>query len=105
MTKRWRIHVEVLAEIRATVAWYDKQRPGLGREFLAELRHTTAQLRAAPNISTPDRTAPREACVRRRRVQRFPYAVVFAESSTEYVVIAVEHLARLPGYWLVRLDE
>ena len=53
--------------------------------------------------SAPDGTAPAE--LRRRRLQRFPYAVVFAESATEYVVIAVMHLRRRPGYWLSRLGE
>lgn len=48
MSKRWRIHEETLAEIAATVAWYETQRQGLGLEFLAELRSTLATLRAAP---------------------------------------------------------
>jgi len=105
MTKRWRIHVEALAEIDATAAWYDAQRPGLDVEFLAELRSALAVLRAAPGVSAPDREAPEGANVRRRRLHRFPYAVVFAESATEYVVIALMHLRRRPGYWLSRLDE
>ena len=105
MTKRWRIHEETLAEIDVTAAWYDGQRAGLGTEFLAELRSALAALRAAPEVSTPDRRAPVDAHVRRRGVQRFPYAVVFAESATEYVVIAVMHLRRRPGYWLSRLEE
>jgi len=102
MTKPWRIHAEAVAEIRATFEWYSAQRLALGREFLAELRHTTSQLRAAPTISTPDRTASPELKIRRRRVQRFPYAVVFMEATNEYVILAVEHLAREPGYWRER---
>ena len=104
MTKRWRIHEETLAEVDATVGWYEKQRTALGIEFLAELRRTLAQLRAAPGVSTPDRAAPADAHVRRRRVRRFPYAIVFAETATEYVVVAVMHLRRQPGYWLARLN-
>ena|SRR5258706_15913729 len=105
MTKRWRVHEETLAEIDATVAWYDAQRAGLGLEFFDDLRATVAELREAPAISTPDRTAPPDANVRRRRLRRFPYAIVFAESATEYVVIAVMHLKRRPGYWLSRLQD
>ena len=99
MSKRWRIHEETLAEIAATVAWYETQRQGLGLEFLAELRSTLATLRAAPAAVAPDRTAPEDACVRRGRLHRFPYAVVFAESDAAYVVIAahgakMRHVAR-----------
>lgn len=105
MTKRWRIHAETLAEIDATVAWYDAQRAGVGLEFLAEVRRAMTELRAAPGVSTPDRSAPADAQVRRRRVRRFPYAIVFAETPNEYVVIAVMHLRRRPGYWRSRIDE
>jgi hypothetical protein len=104
-SKRWRIHEETLAEIDATVAWYSEQRADLGLDFLTELRSTLAQLRVAPGASTPDRAAPVDANVRRRRLHRFPYSVVFAESATEYVVIAVMHLRRRPGYWLSRLPD
>ncbi len=62
-------------------------------------------LRAAPGISTKDPDAPAEARVRRRKLDRFPFAVISAESETAYVVIAVQHLAREPGYWLQRLEE
>ena len=104
MTKRWRIHEETLAEIDATAAWYDGQRVGLDLEFLVDLRDTLTSLRAAPGVSTPDREAPTEARVRRRRLHRFPYAIVFAKTTTDYVVLAVMHLRRRPGYWLSRLD-
>ncbi|MBX3199601.1 MAG: hypothetical protein KF894_15810 [Labilithrix sp.] len=105
MTKRWRIHEETLAELDATVAWYDEQRAGLGLEFLTEVRRRLSELREAPNVSTADRSAPAEARVQRRRLRRFPYAIVFAETTSEYVVIAVMHLRRRPGYWLSRIAE
>ena len=104
MTKRWRIHEDTLAEIDATVSWYEEQRAGLGLEFLGELRTTLDELREAPTASTREPVSP-EAGVRRRRIHRFPYAVVFAESTTEYVVIAVMHLRRRPGYWLSRVEK
>jgi hypothetical protein len=55
-------------------------------------------------MSTPDRAAPTDADVRRRRTNRFPYAIVFVETASEYVVIAVMHLRRRPGYWLSRIE-
>jgi hypothetical protein len=38
-------------------------------------------------------------------MKRFPYAIVFAETASEYVAIAVMHLRRRPGYWLTRIAE
>src|SRR5688500_8160270 len=73
MTKRWRIHEETLAEIDATVTWYEEQRAGLGLEFLGELRTTLGELREAPTASTREPAFP-DTGVRRRRVHRFPYA-------------------------------
>ncbi len=81
------------------------RRATLGLEFIRELRSTLAELRTAPAVSTLDRAAPADAHVRRRRLHRFPYAVVFLEGPTEYVVIAVMHLRRRPGYWLSRVGE
>lgn len=46
-----------------------------------------------------------DAEIRRRRIERFPYAIVFVESADEYVVVAVMHLRRRPGYWLSRTDD
>lgn len=101
--KRWRIHEEALAEIDATVDWYEAQREGLGREFLAAVRAAVSKLRSDPTISVPDRSAPSDALVRRRHLYRFPYVIVFAETPTEYVVLAVMHRRRRPGYWSSRV--
>ncbi len=103
--KRWRIHDEAIAEIDATVDWYELQRDGLGREFLDDLRATVAKLRSDPTLSTPDRFAPPDVTVRRRLLRRFPYLVVFAESTMEYVVLAVMHRHRRPGYWSSRMAD
>jgi hypothetical protein len=84
-SKAWRSHDEVEPEVIATVAWYENERPELGFEFLSELRRTLGVLRAAPGISTKDPDAPAEARVRRRRLDRFPFAVIFAESETAQV--------------------
>jgi toxin ParE1/3/4 len=103
MTKRWRIHDEALDEVEGTIDWYEEQRAALGLEFFAELRNTLATLREHPAVSTPDRSSLPDAPIRRRRLHRFPYAVVFVETDAEYVVVAVMHLRRKPGYWLARL--
>ncbi|MBI2394699.1 MAG: type II toxin-antitoxin system RelE/ParE family toxin [Deltaproteobacteria bacterium] len=101
--KRWRIHEDALREVDTTVAWYEEQREGIGREFLDDVRTTLAKLRSDPAISTPDRNAPPDARVRRRGLRRFPYLIVFVETATDYVVVAIMHRRRRPGYWASRI--
>ena len=105
MTKPWRIHEEAVAEIDSTVAWYDGQRPGLGLDYLAEVRAAIAIVREAPSLGTAFPGVSAEACARRRRLRRFPHVVVFVESANEYVIVAVAHLRRGPGYWLARVEK
>jgi len=40
-----------------------------------------------------------------QRSPRFPFAIVFVELDDHYLVVAVAHLKRKPGYWLTRLGE
>ena len=54
MNKRWRVHVETLADVDETVQWYDAQRAGLGVEFLEEVRATVAMLQEDPARGTVD---------------------------------------------------
>ena len=40
--------------------------------------------------------------VRRALLRGFPYSVVYEESATEVVVLAVAHDKQKPGYWRER---
>lgn len=102
MTRAWRIHVEAQAELAGAAAWYERQRAGLGLEFLAALRHALAAVDSAPGASARDADVPR---VQRRRLPRFPHVVVFVDGPTERVVLAVMHPRRRPGYWRDRVEE
>jgi hypothetical protein len=43
--------------------------------------------------------------IRRYRLKRFPYGIVYAPLPEEIAVIAVMHLHRNPGYWTKRLKQ
>ncbi len=43
--------------------------------------------------------------IRRARLSRFPYAVIFMALGTEIRVLAVAHAKRRPGYGLDRVDK
>ena len=88
------------AELDEAVAWYSAQAPGLERRFIDEMR--TARKRIAER---PHAWRPLGAGVRRFRLGRFPYGVIYAVEEDEIVVLAVAHLHRKPDYCRSRLSK
>jgi toxin ParE1/3/4 len=87
-------HPEAQAEFDAAADRYQRERHGLGAEFVAAVEAAVG--RAA---GTPLAGAPLAADVRRVFMRRFPYAVLYAPESNRLLVLAVAHLRRRPGYW------
>lgn len=86
-------------ELDEAIAYYEAQVAGLGDAFLLEI------LRVFDLISRyPDAWHPLGAHVRRCRLSRFPYGVVYAREPAGIVVLAVMHLHRKPEYWRERID-
>lgn len=87
-------------ELDEAVAWYAAQAPGLGEAFLLEA------LRGFDLVQRhPDAWHPLGGEVRRCRLARFPYGIVYADVGEVVLVLAVAHLHRRPGYWRDRLME
>jgi toxin ParE1/3/4 len=85
-------------ELIESARFYEARARGLGGDFIRQVEHTLAQV-----VANPDAASLFSGTVRRRLVQRFPFAILY-ESSPEYLsVIAVMHLRRRPGYWKRRL--
>lgn len=85
------------ADIEEAYLWYEKQRAGLGEEFLAAIDSLLGEITAHPA------TYPmihREA--RRALVHRFPYAVFFRTYGETIVVLACMHGRRDPMRWKAR---
>ncbi len=55
------------AELHEAISFYERERAGLGRAFLAEIRRTTAAILEYPEAGSPVR-----GVVRKRLCQRFP---------------------------------
>lgn len=99
--KRWRFHRAALAEVEGTARWYERERAGLGDEFVVALDDVLARLERGEIATSP---VPEDPRARRVFLQRFPHAVVFVDSGEECFVLAVAHLRRSPGYWVERMD-
>lgn len=88
MSKPARFEDEADAEYRAAGRWYEERVVGLGIEFFE---------------GALVRRVPVDLQVRRAPVQRFPYHVVYLETSSTIRVLAIAHDRRRPGYWKSRL--
>ena len=97
--RRVRILEEASDEAVAAAAWYDQERPGLGVEFEQALDAALDLLEEdlAPLVPVPGVSGARGA--RRLLLRRFPYSIVVRESGDEYLVVAIAHQHRRPGYW------
>jgi toxin ParE1/3/4 len=87
-------HPEALAEFEDAADWYERQRPGLGAEFVAAVRLKVQKVQLAPELWRSVRGA------RRALVGRFPFAVVYREVGSDLIeIVAIAHLSRKPAYW------
>jgi plasmid stabilization system protein ParE len=88
------------SELDDAVRWYQTQAPGLGDAFLLEV------LAAASRIARyPEAWHVLEQGIRRCRLTRFPYGLIYAVDKDDVVVLAVAHLHRRPDYWRDRLQQ
>ena len=86
-------------ELDGAIAWYASQAPGLGDAFLIETLNTLKLIEQYPKA-----WHPLTQQVRRCRLRRFPYSVIYAQEGSELLVLAVAHQHRKPGYWRARLN-
>ena len=91
------------AEIREARGWYERQVPGLGRVFIAELDATLAFLRLHPRMYA---AVSDDANVRRALLRRFPYSLVYeVMGADDILVLACRHVRQDEINWhLARRD-
>ncbi len=87
-------------ELDEAVSYYNAQVPGLGDAFLVET------LAAIDRIQRyPDAWHPLSEHVRRCRLRRFSYGLIYAADKEEILIVAVAHMHRRPDYWRDRITE
>jgi toxin ParE1/3/4 len=96
--------LEVVLERIEAIEQYerDERRAGRGARFDAELRATFQRIALAP-LSFPRIPGTRSPALRRARVLRFPYVVVYYLLRGEPIIVAIAHGRRRAGYWRQRL--
>ena len=74
--------------------WYEKQRSGLGEEFLAAVQSTLHSVELYPGMF-----AHVHGEVRRAIVPRYPFAIFYLVEPSRVVVLRALHTARDPRLW------
>ncbi len=87
-------------ELDEAVSYYNGQVAGLGDAFLLEAIAAIERIR-----QFPDAWHPLGENVRRCRLRRFPYGLIYHADESGVLVVAVAHTHRRPEYWRERLRE
>ena len=87
-------------ELDEAVNYYNQQRAGLGDEFVGEIWLALERILAHPYA-----WQQLDDDVRRCRLNRFPYGLVYTIEDETILVIAIMYLRRNPSYWRDRLKD
>lgn len=85
-------------ELDEAVSHYDSQSPGLGNAFLLESVAAIDRIRRFPEAWHPMGNE-----IRRCRLRRFPYGLIYSNDETGILILAVAHSRREPSYWRDRI--
>ena len=90
-------HALAERELEDTALYYERECPGLGAAFVAEIERCVAAIAPHPSIGSPV-----QAGIRRRLLRRFPYALLYRARDGPVRILAVMNLRRRPAYWIGR---
>jgi plasmid stabilization system protein ParE len=94
---------EALAEIRSARAWYEGRSSEAAVRFVDAIEETVQRIGAMPRSFIRVPLSRSDAELRRARLRRFPYSLVFIERRHSITIIAIAHDKRRPLYWLGRI--
>ena len=81
-------------EVREAARYYEERVPGLGFDFLAEVRAAIRRM-----LAHPEAWCSLDKEFRRCRTARFPYGLIYALEGEQILIVSVMHLHRHPNRW------
>lgn len=94
MARAIRYHLLFNCDVIEAANWYDRRSNGLGDAFCDAVRSAVDAI-----LLDPNRHPEIEDGVRYRRVQRFPYLVLFELTDFEIALLTVVHTSQSPDRW------
>lgn len=95
--KRPSFHPEADLEVIEAAQYYEARSQGLGQSFLEEIERALGEVSIVPQASPIAR-----GTIRRKRLRKFPYNLLYAIEGSRIRVYAVAHVRRRPDYWIGR---
>ncbi|SRR6266545_3102777 len=96
---RYEFHPEALEEYRQAALWYSEREPDLALQFIGSIEDAIKRV-----VDAPTRWRVIEEDVRRCLTHVFPYAILYTIEADFFLIVAVMHCSREPGYWRQRVD-
>lgn len=93
--KRILIDRRARGELDKAMAWYEKQRAGLGLDFQKEVEKALAKIQENPLLGSPYKRTD----YRFRLVRRFPFVIYYLDLEDSIWIAAFAHGSRRPDYW------
>ncbi len=87
-------------ELDKAIERYNGKAPGLGDDLFDEVASASRKLCDFPELWPKVRRN-----IRRCRLKRFPYSLIYRADAHEIVVVAVMHHRQRPNYWRSRLKD
>lgn len=84
-------------ELEDAVRYYELEYLGLGSKFKEEMRKAALRIAEYPQAWSIER-----GDVRKCRLHKFPYKLMYSVEEDHILVIAVAHQHRKPDYWVGR---
>jgi len=95
----YEFHPNAEAEFLESVGFYESKVKGLGSAFIDEFEALVNLLCESPEQGKIER----QPNIRRARLQRFPFSIIYRQGQSAIQLLAVAHDRRRPQYWLRRL--
>ncbi len=83
-----------IQEIKEAARYYESRVPGLGFDFISEVRAALRRI-----LAQPQAWMQLDPEFRRCRTARFPYGLIYTIQGETVLIVSVMHLHRQPGSW------
>lgn len=97
---KFRFLPEALMEYEESTFYYSSVSNALAASFVTQIESSIKRIQRNPLAH-----ATVWADVRRCLVKRFPYGIYYIIENDHFLIVAVMHLSRKPGYWENRVSE